>query len=522
MIEDMMGPGNPREDAPIKERKAKELEAFLLPMSHDERHPPPPKKKKEKNEAGGEDADSDDADEYPNVWPARFAVRVEKTNTSLSDTTSGNVHTHTQMAAHKKFTRVSLDKLEDWEAYFPCFSSLYHNNQLDCEIISMDVKLNMPVETLSRASTLGADLDVFAEPIYANHLWQCLTKIYSDGNLVWNVTMPVQSEESGTTDGKVKLQLPFAVDLWSEMLEQLGVESAHKSKREANADISRHLSKMSVVQELCAWAPPSVGEELIRPIETKRVAIFLWRFAMTRKDTPGKTTWRSVSLPTPGRLMEIKEDESSFAPLPPPASSLALGPVHEPPMMRWTLPGMEHPTEIMENTALDVHTPLDEAYESQPMPELSGGEPHLTDDAFHHSYCLSFDAGHLSRETLEPTEPPTIATRLLTQPASIHLHGFGHVGGGPCVPSSTDETYGSQTYHAHAHPFDLRPIPMEPGQGFQPSMPMQMYEHSTSGMVGHHEEPDTEMRRRTVPSMLFPSEHQVQTGVVLPAPTRVR
>ncbi|KAI9882406.1 MAG: histidinolphosphatase [Watsoniomyces obsoletus] len=570
VIDDMMGPRNQQDDAPLKKQKEKELEAYLLPMSREERHPPPRKK----NEDGVVENDASDEEdiEHPEVWPVRFTVRVEKTSTRLGDpTASNNVHTHTTMVvAPRTFKQMPLNELESWETYFPCFRSLLRNEQLsDCELISMNAKLNMPVEMLSRASTLDVDLEVFADPRYANHLWQCLTKVYGDGDLVWSVTAPVSHED--TTDGNIKLQLPFAAEFWSEMLDQLGVESAHKSKREAIADISRHMSKMSVVQELRAWAPPAVGGATMRPIETKRVAMFLWRFAATKRETQGKTTWRSVSLKTtPGEAMEMTKEEvdSPFPHLPPPASSLAPGSAHAPPLVRWALPGMQHSaTELVDNTAMDVHTPLDEAYESQHMPELSGGEGHLAtaddDTAFHPGYYISFDdsGAAMPREgVLESTnEPATIATHLLTQPSSIHqLHGFGGHNN-PCVPSSTDETYESQSYashahhgsHAHPHPFDIHSIRMDHPHSFPSSMPMQMYEHSTTsgmgmgmGMVGGHhhhrdehdfgtaEEMVREIRRRTrlLPPVLFSSSsenhhnHQVRSGssLLLPAPTRVR
>ncbi|KAJ5679148.1 hypothetical protein N7462_007392 [Penicillium macrosclerotiorum] len=224
-----------------------------------------------------------------------------------------------------------LESVNGWRSSFPHVSSLLDdlNGPLDCDIILLEVNLQLMTDFPPSGSRLGIQLDLdFGHPTAGDVLmvnqmenWTCSTRLYEEGRELWETYHDLPKPQS------TKVKPLFESSWWARLFTELTQDKriAEDSGQPENVHATdertrRFFRSLSAVQELRA-VPPS-SRRLSNQFqghhgeESERMAILLWKFRQTRPGEVGTTTWRHL-IPPPDRTTTNSPRPASGVDLPP-------------------------------------------------------------------------------------------------------------------------------------------------------------------------------------------------------------
>jgi transcriptional enhancer factor len=212
-------------------------------------------------------------------------------------------HRYSRLSSQSQ--QVNLDFVLNWCQKFPHLESLYNAGELDCDIIHMDVSLNL-METHAED---GADLVTRSEISVTSqenetYEWQTVTSFIKPPGLCRDYC--AEHLESNVTPAKVlfsnaeetRLKVRFPAEQWAHILTRLTdlqlkydeAERCHTLSGESFLDteqpVQEHLQQVSMYQEVQSCF--GLGLPFIRR------AIILWTFRPVAAGESAETTWRYV------------------------------------------------------------------------------------------------------------------------------------------------------------------------------------------------------------------------------------
>ncbi|KAH8700569.1 transcription factor AbaA [Talaromyces proteolyticus] len=243
-----------------------------------------------------------------------------------------HVYTRLQGDQHRPVALpMPLDNLNGWRTSFPHMYSLVEdvNSPLDCDVILLEVNLQLMGDFPPSGSRLGIQLDLdFGHPTMGDvslvsqmEDWTCSTYIYEDGQKMLETYHDLQKASS------TKIKPLFESSWWAKLFTQLTQEKQMSENsgrpgavQEADDRTRQFFRSLSAVQELRAI--PSSHRRMSnfstgnQGDESKRMAILLWKFRQTRPGEVGTTTWRRL-IPPPERTSTNSPRASAGIDLPP-------------------------------------------------------------------------------------------------------------------------------------------------------------------------------------------------------------
>lgn len=228
------------------------------------------------------------------------------------------LHVYTRLQGDQHLTvapPLPLENLIRWREIFPHLSSLVDdvNTPLDCDVILLEVNLQLMDDFPPTGSRLGIQLDIdFGHPAVGNisvpnqmEDWTCSTHIYDDGQKVLETYHDLLKSSS------TKIKPLFESSWWATLFTQLTQEKRlaensgqHEAAHAAEERTRQFFRSLTAVQEL--RATPLAHRRMSTFVgnphedESKRMAILLWKFRQTRAGEVGTTTWRRL-IPPPDR-----------------------------------------------------------------------------------------------------------------------------------------------------------------------------------------------------------------------------
>ncbi|KAJ5170203.1 uncharacterized protein N7500_002986 [Penicillium coprophilum] len=236
----------------------------------------------------------------------------------------GNLH-------HPSQPPMALENLSGWRSSFPHLASMVDdiNNPLDCEIIFLEVDLQLMNDFPPTGSRLGIQLDLdFGHPTAGDVLgvsqmdnWTCSTYVYEDSQKILESYHDLPKTQS------TKVKPLFESSWWAQMFTRLTQDKRMaedsgnpQNARETAENTRQFFQSLSAVQELRATSPSS------RHIpnqyqghhgdESKRMAVLVWKFRQTGPGEVGTTTWRRL-IPAPDRTTTNSPRPTTGVDLPP-------------------------------------------------------------------------------------------------------------------------------------------------------------------------------------------------------------
>jgi transcriptional enhancer factor len=219
------------------------------------------------------------------------------------------IHRFSELSSQSR--RENLDVISNWRQKFPHLEPLYNSGELTCDIIHMDVSL----ELMGKHAPEGAELIACAEmSISGRDLeiceWQTVTSLIQPSELYrdprYDVPLDGQRTNShvlSVNDHEARIKVSFPAAIWTHSLTcltdlQLRYNKAQMSQVGEISDTStipatEFVDQISMYQEVQSCS--GHGLPLVRR------AIILWTFhACTRSGNGGQTTWRHID-PAPSR-----------------------------------------------------------------------------------------------------------------------------------------------------------------------------------------------------------------------------
>ncbi|OKL59669.1 Regulatory protein abaA [Talaromyces atroroseus] len=225
-----------------------------------------------------------------------------------------HVYTRLQGDQHRPVALpMPLENLSGWRPSFPYLASLVDdvNCSLDCDIILLEVNLQLMTDFPPPRSRLGIQLDLdFAHPTMGDvslvsqmEDWACSTHLYEGSQKMQETYHDLQKASS------TKIKPFFESSWWAKLFTELTQEkqmaesSGQPEAIQAADDHTRQFFRsLSAIQELTAV--PSSHRRMSNNFNTstqgeerKRMAILLWKFRQTRPGEVGTTTWRRLIPP---------------------------------------------------------------------------------------------------------------------------------------------------------------------------------------------------------------------------------
>ncbi|KAJ5601035.1 hypothetical protein N7510_010569 [Penicillium lagena] len=243
------------------------------------------------------------------------------------------LHAYTRLQGdshHPVAPPMPLETVSGWRTSFPHLSSMVEdiNSPLDCDIIMLEVNLQLMNDFPPARSRLGIQLDLdFGHPTAGDVLmvsqmenWTCSTHIYDDGRRLLETYHDLPKTQS------TKVKPLFESSWWAKVFTELtqdkriaedsgNPEAAHAAEERTR----RFLRSLTAVQELRAVSPNSrrmANHPGHHGEESKRMAVLVWKFRQTRPNEVGTTTWRRL-IPPPDRTSTNSPLPASGVDLPP-------------------------------------------------------------------------------------------------------------------------------------------------------------------------------------------------------------
>lgn len=229
-----------------------------------------------------------------------------------ADRASKALHIYTQLQGDQHrpgAPPTPLESLPGWRSAFPRLNSLVsgQNGPLDCDIILLEVNLELMDDFPPSGSRLGIQLDLdFGHPTAGDVSmvsqmddWVCSTYLYEHGRSM------LESHHDLPKPMSTKVKPLFESSWWAKRFTQLTQD------RRMDEDAGQHhvaderprqyFHSLTAVQELRATPPHS--RRLSNALQphgqdgSKRMAILVWKFRQTRPNEVGTTTWRKLIPP---------------------------------------------------------------------------------------------------------------------------------------------------------------------------------------------------------------------------------
>lgn len=241
-----------------------------------------------------------------------------------------HAYTRLQGDLHQPAPPMPLENVSGWRSSFPHLSSLIDglNGPLDCDIILLEVNLQLMNDFPPSGSRLGIQLDLdFGHPTAGDVLmvsqmenWTCSTRLYEDGRELWETYHDLPKPQS------TKVKPLFESSWWARLFTELTQDKriAEDSGQPESVHVTdertrRFFRSLSAVQELRA-VPPSrrLSNQFQghQSEESERMAILVWKFRQTRPNEVGTTTWRRL-IPPPDRTTTNSPRPNTGVDLPP-------------------------------------------------------------------------------------------------------------------------------------------------------------------------------------------------------------
>ncbi|KAJ5920227.1 hypothetical protein N7516_011085 [Penicillium verrucosum] len=228
------------------------------------------------------------------------------------------LHAYTRLQGdlhHPVAPPMPLEQLSGWRSSFPALAPMVDdiNNPLDCDIILLEVNLELMTDFPPARSRLGIQLDLdYGHPSAGDVLgvsqmdnWTCRTHIYEDGQGLQESYHDLPKTQS------TKVKPLFESSWWAQLFTHLTQEKRMaedsgnpQAARVADDQTRNYIRSLTAVQELRATSPSS--RRLSNQYqghhgdESKRMAVLVWKFRQTRPGEVGTTTWRRL-IPAPDR-----------------------------------------------------------------------------------------------------------------------------------------------------------------------------------------------------------------------------
>lgn len=226
-----------------------------------------------------------------------------------------HVYTRLQGDQHRPVALpMPLENLNGWRTSFPYLASLVDDSScsLDCDIILLEVNLELMTDFPPPGSRLGIQLDLdFGHPTMGDvslvsqmEDWACSTHLYEGGQKMQETYHDLQKASS------TKVKPFFESSWWAKLFTQLTQEkqmaenSGQPNAAQAADDHTRQFFRsLTAIQELTALSTSprrmsnSFSNNSYSVDDRKRMAILLWKFRQTRPGEVGTTTWRRLIPP---------------------------------------------------------------------------------------------------------------------------------------------------------------------------------------------------------------------------------
>jgi len=210
--------------------------------------------------------------------------------------------------------RGSLESILHWRQKFPHLAQLHSTNDLNCDIIHMDVSLDLMKTHAPDNSELLTRLEMsIPSREFAGFDWQSVTSLIKPAELYGDPTRdpvlegtPLPMIVLGRTDSETRIKVAIPAETWAYTFTQLMNLHFELEKklllqsyggdglgRSINS-IRGYVDQISMYQELQS----SAGERM----PFIRRAILIWTFHKARSGEGNDTTWRYVD-PAPPRHM---------------------------------------------------------------------------------------------------------------------------------------------------------------------------------------------------------------------------
>ena len=205
--------------------------------------------------------------------------------------------------------RESLETISNWRQRYPYLDRLQANGDLNCEIIHMDVSLNL----MSEHAREGAHLVTRTELIIpardgdqCHWQWQTITTVTKPTDLYRDTVTdpPLEAktfliEVLSASDAEIRVKLPFPAITWAHAftcltdLQMKYEENRNNSSLTGNLNIPArsargYVEQISMYQEIQSSSGPQMP--------FVRRAIILWTFQKARNGEEGATTWRYLDV----------------------------------------------------------------------------------------------------------------------------------------------------------------------------------------------------------------------------------
>ncbi|KAJ5696862.1 hypothetical protein N7536_007274 [Penicillium majusculum] len=244
------------------------------------------------------------------------------------------LHAYTRLQGdlhHPGAPPMPLEQVNGWRSSFPALASMVDdiNNPLDCDIILLEVNLELMTDFPPARSRLGIQLDLdYGHPSAGDVLgvsqmdnWTCRTHLYEDGQGLRETYHDLPKTQS------TKVKPLFESSWWAQLFTQLTQDKRMaedsgnpQAARDADNQTRNFLRSLTAVQELRAISPSSRRlsnqYQSHHGDESKRMAILAWKFRQTRPGEVGTTTWRRL-IPAPDRTTTNSPRPVSGVDLPP-------------------------------------------------------------------------------------------------------------------------------------------------------------------------------------------------------------
>ncbi|CAD6442009.1 4b30084b-64f8-4c6b-bf99-dc1b2099316e [Sclerotinia trifoliorum] len=210
--------------------------------------------------------------------------------------------------------RGSLESILHWRQKFPHLAQLHSTNDLNCDIIHMNVSLNLMKTHAPDNSELLTRLEMsIPGQDYAGFKWQSVTSLIKPAELYGDPTRdpvlegtPLPMTVLGMTESETRIKVAIPAETWAYTFTQLmnlhfEIEKKRLSQSFGGDGLGRpinsvreYVDRISMYQELQS----SAGDRM----PFIRRAILIWTFHKARSGEGNETTWRYVD-PAPPRHM---------------------------------------------------------------------------------------------------------------------------------------------------------------------------------------------------------------------------
>ncbi|KAB8304444.1 hypothetical protein EYC80_003839 [Monilinia laxa] len=210
--------------------------------------------------------------------------------------------------------RGSLESILHWRQKFPHLAQSHSTNDLNCDIIHMDVSLDLMKTHAPDNSELLTRLEMsIPSREFAGFDWQSVTSLIKPAELYGDPTRdpvlegtPLPMTVLGRTDSETRIKVAIPAETWAYTFTQLmNLHFELEKKRLPQAyggdglgrsinSVRGYVDQISMYQELQS----SAGERM----PFIRRAILIWTFHKARSGEGSDTTWRYVD-PAPPRHM---------------------------------------------------------------------------------------------------------------------------------------------------------------------------------------------------------------------------